>query len=489
MTGDGNKNAVGLPAANPATPAAAPSSSGVRSVAVIDIGSSAIRMEIATVAPSGAIEVIETLRRSVTLGLDSFSQGRIQTRSINLAIDVLRGYQEIVKSYGVQVVRAVATSAVREAGNRELFVDRIYMATGITVEVISGAEESHLLYRAVRDAFRACKLDAYLDALIVEQGSGHSDLTMLENGEVVTTISVAMGTLRLANEVAAEQQPIDRAEARRMRLELWWQLRRLMKVGLVFRYSRGSVSVYNLPRQYVNRRRRSRAGSTLSSRFASKAHQRDIPVSKSRHTKMLPECGAASSPQPSVAKSESAQAALSSPALPISIPVKPDAGPTLTRTKEQEERICVAARGLARLPRKAKRRWSGYANGVRVWHNRKIILPWGKIAYCYGCLRGKLNWTSCPTSKDPAATQEMEWDVIDAHRVRMAKDENAVLLGRAKLGVRERKSGPKALAARRNGVKPCRPGRRRGRPARMALGALDGLCGTAPGRPSNGGGE
>ena len=293
----------------------------------------------------------------------------------------------------------------------------------------------------------------------------------------------------LLNEVAAEQQPIDRAEARRMRLELWWQLRRLMKVGLVFRYTRKSISIYNLPRQYVNRRRRSRAGSTLSSRFASKARQRDIPASKSRHTKMLPECGAASSPQPSMAKSESDQAALSGPALPISIPVKPDAGLTLTQIKEQEERVCDAARGLARLPRKAKRRWSGYANGVRVWHNRKIILPWGEIAYCYGCLRGKLIWTSCPTSKDTAITQEMVWDVIDAHRVLMAKDENAVLLGRAKFGVRERKSPAKALAARLNGVKPCRPGRRRGRPARRALSAFDGLRGTAPGRPSNDGGE
>jgi hypothetical protein len=268
----------------------------------------------------------------------------------------------------------------------------------------------------------------------------------------------------LLNEVAAEQQPIDRADDRRMRLELWWQLRRLMKAGLIFRYTRKSISVYNLPRHSVNRRRRSWAGSTLSSRFVSKVHQRDIPISKSGHIKVLPECGAASSPQPSVAKSESAQAALSGPALPVSIRVKPDAGPALKLIKEQEEKTCDAARGLARLPRNAKRRWSGYANGVRVWHNRKIILPGGEIAYCYGCLRGKLIWTSCPTSRDAETEQEMVWDVIDAHRVMMAKDENAVLLGRAKLGVRERKSGLKALAARRNGVKPCRPGRRRGRP-------------------------
>jgi hypothetical protein len=184
----------------------------------------------------------------------------------------------------------------------------------------------------------------------------------------------------LLNEVAAEQQPMDRAEARRMRLELWWQLRRLMKVGLVFRYTRKSISVYNLPRHTVNRRRRSWAGSTRSSTLASKARQRDIPVSKSGHPKMMAEYRAASFPQPSVAKSESAQAALSGPALPISIPVKPDTGPPLTQIKEQEERIRQAAQGLARLPRNLKRRWSGFVNGVRVWHNRKIILPGGKVA-------------------------------------------------------------------------------------------------------------
>jgi hypothetical protein len=293
----------------------------------------------------------------------------------------------------------------------------------------------------------------------------------------------------LLNEVAAEQQPIDRAEARRMRLELWSRLRRLMKVGLVFRYTRNSISIYNLPRQYVNRRRRSRAGSTRISEFAPKACQRDLQVGKSGRTKMWRSCGSAFTPQPLVAKSESAQTAPSSPDLPISIPAKPDAGPTPTQIKKLEERVCDAARGLARLPRNAKRRWSGYADGVRVWHNRKIILPGGQIAYCYGCLRGKLIWTSRPTSKDTTTTEEMVWDVIDAHGVMMAKDENAVLLGRAKLGVKERKSAVKALAARRNGLKPCHPGRQRGRPARRALGAFDGLCGTAPGRPSNDGGE
>src|ERR1035437_5679948 len=98
----------------------------------------------------------------------------------------------------------------------------------------------------------------------------------------------------LLHEVAANQQQIDRGEVRRMRLELWWQLRRLMKVGLVFRYTRKSIPIYTLPRQYVNRRRRSWAGSTRRSTLASKARQRDIPVSKSGHTKMSAEYRAAS---------------------------------------------------------------------------------------------------------------------------------------------------------------------------------------------------
>ncbi len=182
---------------------AAPTALQVQRAAVIDIGSSAIRMEIAQRNASGAIEILESLQRAVPLGRDCFAKNRLETRTINLAVEVLRGFQRILQPYDVKAIRTVATSAVREAGNQELFVERIFMSTGLSVEVLTGAEEDRLLYAAVSEAFRADGLSAE-DALIVEQGAGSLELAAIRGGEVVASGSRPLGTLRLASAVGAD---------------------------------------------------------------------------------------------------------------------------------------------------------------------------------------------------------------------------------------------------------------------------------------------
>jgi exopolyphosphatase/guanosine-5'-triphosphate,3'-diphosphate pyrophosphatase len=162
-------------------------------------------MEIAQLGPDGASS-LEKLQRAVPLGKDCFSKGRIETRTINLAIEVLRGYQQIMEPYDIHMLRAVATSAVREAANQELFLDRVYMATGIAVEVITAAEEDRLIYAAVRDAFRAEDLDTDEDALIVEQGAGSLEIAMTRRAEIVSASAYPLGTLRLANAVSGEHR-------------------------------------------------------------------------------------------------------------------------------------------------------------------------------------------------------------------------------------------------------------------------------------------
>lgn len=174
-----------------------PSQKRAHSVGVIDVGSNAIRMEIAQIDARGHVSSIESLQRGVPLGRDSFSKGRIETETINLAIEVLRGYQRIMQENGVENLRAVATSAVREAGNRDVFLERVYMATGISVEVISGSEEDRLIYSAVRDAFKEAGLPIDERMLIVEIGSGSAELSMFEHGKVIYSGSYPIGTIRL----------------------------------------------------------------------------------------------------------------------------------------------------------------------------------------------------------------------------------------------------------------------------------------------------
>src|SRR4051794_33795777 len=105
---------------------------------VVDVGASAIRLVIAQVAPGSPPEILEESSRAVLLGRDTFSTGRIGGATTDAAIRALIGFRRLMDSYEVTKVRAVATSAVREASNAETFLDRVRVRSGLDVEVIDG---------------------------------------------------------------------------------------------------------------------------------------------------------------------------------------------------------------------------------------------------------------------------------------------------------------------------------------------------------------
>ena len=123
---------------------------GVRTLGAIDIGSNSIRMAIAQAMPDGRIEILERLQRGVRLGQDTFRAGRIKGTTMRAAVLILRDFMNVLKLYNADVVKVVATSAVREAGNSDAFLDRILMATGFEVDIISSSDESRLTVAAVR---------------------------------------------------------------------------------------------------------------------------------------------------------------------------------------------------------------------------------------------------------------------------------------------------------------------------------------------------
>src|SRR5262245_60044172 len=121
-------------------------------VAVLDMGASAIRLVIGQVMPSRQIRVIEEASRGILLGRDAFSSGTIRSQTLDATLTAIEGFRQIMVGYQVVHVRAVATSAVREARNAEMVLDRIRGRTGIAFEIINEAEEVRLIYLAVRHA-------------------------------------------------------------------------------------------------------------------------------------------------------------------------------------------------------------------------------------------------------------------------------------------------------------------------------------------------
>ena len=170
-------------------------------VAVLDMGASAIRLVIAEIAPGQPVRIVEEASRGVLLGRDTFSGGAIRPQTADATFAALAGFRKIIEGYDVQQVRAVATSAVREARNGELFLDRVRGRTGFTFEAINEAEESRLVYLAVRRSLSRHAALKGARTLLGEVGGGSTSLTLLRRGQPSRSGVYALGAVRLRQQL------------------------------------------------------------------------------------------------------------------------------------------------------------------------------------------------------------------------------------------------------------------------------------------------
>lgn len=172
-------------------------------IAVIEVGSSAIRMVIAEVGPKLSLKTLESLQKPVAFGKDVFTSGRIGSAAIRQGIEVLDHFKSVLESYGVRRWSAIATSAVREATNKDNFVDQVYVRTGIDIEVIEGAEENRLELIAVENALNGRFDFEKRNCLIMEVGTGSTEVILTAKGEVTLTRTLPIGPLRLPDQAVA----------------------------------------------------------------------------------------------------------------------------------------------------------------------------------------------------------------------------------------------------------------------------------------------
>lgn len=179
--------------------------SAVQAVAVIDIGSSAVRMVIAEFGDKAEIKYLETLQKPVHLGKDVFTTGRISNKAMRESIAILKNYKTVMNTYSVSKVQAIATSAIRDAENRDNFIDQVFVRTGFDIEIIEGPEENRLELIAVENALKD-KIDLEnRNCLIVEVGSGSTEMIILNKGQVEVTRTLSMGSVRLPEKAIAGQ--------------------------------------------------------------------------------------------------------------------------------------------------------------------------------------------------------------------------------------------------------------------------------------------
>ncbi len=183
-----------------------------RAVAVIDIGTSSIRMAVAEIDQQGQIRVLDQLQQAVNLGRDCFTRGGIQRPTIEQCVEVLNAYLQILDEYGIHNpanIRVVATSAVREADNRMAFLDRIYIATGLHVVAIEEAEVSRVTFLGIRPQLEKA-INIAQHRIVCEVGGGSTEVLLLQSNRVVHSQSYRLGSLRLRKSLEKFGAPSDK---------------------------------------------------------------------------------------------------------------------------------------------------------------------------------------------------------------------------------------------------------------------------------------
>jgi exopolyphosphatase / guanosine-5'-triphosphate,3'-diphosphate pyrophosphatase len=164
--------------------------------AAIDIGSNAVRLLVSNVFEDGAKVTYKKqslIRVPIRLGADAFLKQHFPESKVEDFIDTMHAFKHLLKVYRPQKVRALATSAFREADNGIEVVDQVFNATGIKIEIVSGKEEAEVVYaNGLRDNMDSDKTYLYMDV-----GGGSTELTLFNNHEAVTSRSFNIGSIRL----------------------------------------------------------------------------------------------------------------------------------------------------------------------------------------------------------------------------------------------------------------------------------------------------
>ena len=162
-------------------------------IAAIDVGSNAMRMVVGEVDESWHVKTVENIRLPVRLGQDVFSNGYLEEKTIQQTEEAFLHFKHVAERFGVHRMRAVATSAAREAANSDLLIDRILRTSGIEIEIISGDEEARLIHAAVAHAI---DLD-HKRTLLIDIGGGSIEVTISTGRNIISTDSYNLGTVRL----------------------------------------------------------------------------------------------------------------------------------------------------------------------------------------------------------------------------------------------------------------------------------------------------
>lgn len=176
--------------------------------AAIDIGSSCMEMVIYEISRENGIKKIDHVKYNFELGRNTYEAKEVDFEDVEKMCDILYGFSEIMKDYCIDDYRAFATSALREARNAFRVLDRIKVRTGLDVEILSNSEQRFIMYKAL--AAKDDKFNKIIEksTALVDVGAGSAQVSIFDNGTLVTTQNIRLGAMRISSMMSALSQNI-----------------------------------------------------------------------------------------------------------------------------------------------------------------------------------------------------------------------------------------------------------------------------------------
>lgn len=178
-------------------------------LAAIDIGTNTFRLLIAEVKPGAkdnySIKELHSERIITRLGEGISKNGLIKKEAIDRSIAGLKKFIDIISRYHVNKTSAVATSALREAKNRDDFLKRVKETTGLEIETISGKEEARKTFSGVLAGITLPDT-----ALIIDIGGGSTELILVQKRKPLLIHSLNLGVVHLADKYMKNDPPLKR---------------------------------------------------------------------------------------------------------------------------------------------------------------------------------------------------------------------------------------------------------------------------------------
>jgi exopolyphosphatase / guanosine-5'-triphosphate,3'-diphosphate pyrophosphatase len=186
---------------------------GNRQVAVIDLGSNSWRLVVFTYSPGSWWKRTDELYETVRIGEGLAATGRLGEEAIERGLETLGVFGRFCQAHGLSAadIHPVATSAIRDASNRDEFVQRAQDATGLQIVVLSAEEEARYGYVA------AVNTTTITDGVVVELGGGSMQLVEVWDRRAHALDSFPLGAVRLTEELLPGSGPVKKKDLNRVR--------------------------------------------------------------------------------------------------------------------------------------------------------------------------------------------------------------------------------------------------------------------------------